>query len=106
MCDWVPQQGSLAIITAMPRAKPTATDTSEPLVITGNEFRKMLGWGTNRFYAAATAGRFRHLVAVNASSPKRIVYVWSAVEAWISQTPPFSLRPSRYFQHHLKKDRT
>jgi predicted DNA-binding transcriptional regulator AlpA len=57
----------------------------EALVITGPEFRHELGWGKDRFYAAAKSGRFAHLVSLNASSPGRIRYVRAKVEAWISE---------------------
>jgi hypothetical protein len=51
------------------------------LVISGRQFRLLLGWGTDRFSAAVRSGRFTHLVAVNVSSGHRIVYVRAKVEA-------------------------
>lgn len=59
---------------------------SDPDVITGPEFRRRLRWGKDRFYAAMHSGRFAHLVALNASSPRRIVFVRAKVDAWIAET--------------------
>lgn len=60
--------------------------TIERDVLTGPEFRKKLGWGKDRFYAAMHSGRFAHLVALNASSQHRTVYVRAKVDAWIAET--------------------
>lgn len=60
--------------------------TAEPQVISGRQFRLMLGWGKDRFSAAVRSGRFDHLVSVNASSRSRTVYVKAKVEQWLSET--------------------
>lgn len=65
-----------------------------PQVITGTQFRQLLGWGKDRFRDAVDAGRFSGLISINASSPARVVYVRAKVEAWIAQAPD-ALRASR-----------
>jgi hypothetical protein len=60
--------------------------------MTGAEFRKQLGWGKDRFFAAVKAGRFRDLISLNASSPRRPVYVRAKVEAFLSESPSLTLR--------------
>lgn len=78
--------------------------TIERDVLTGPEFRRKLGWGKDRFYAAMHSGRFAHLVALNASSLHRTVYVRAKVDAWIAETSRVQAlrlageRPSRDLQ--------
>lgn len=56
------------------------------------EFRRKLGWGKNRFYAAARAGRFDAFIAVNLSTKRSVVYVRAKVDAWIAESPAVALR--------------
>lgn len=72
--------------------------SAEPAVMTGAEFRQKLGWGKQRFYAAARSGRFAHLIAINASSEHRVVYVRAAVDRWIAETS--RVNALRAFQSH------
>lgn len=55
-------------------------------VITGPQFRRKLGWGKDRFYAAVKSGRFQHLISQNVSTPTRVVYVREKVDLWIRET--------------------
>lgn len=57
------------------------------------EFRRKLGWGRDRFYAAKKAGRFDALIAKNLSTDRCVVYVRAKVDAWISESPAVGLRP-------------
>lgn len=82
----------MTIEAVAPRRRKPPT---QPQIITGSEFRRLLGWGKDRFRAAVQSGRFTHLIAVNASSAARVVYVRAKVEAWLSETPVHALRAAQ-----------
>jgi hypothetical protein len=61
-------------------------------ILSGTQFRKLLGWGTDKFAALVQSGRVDHLRSVNLSTARRVVYVRDKVLAWIQETPTLTLR--------------
>lgn len=63
------------------------------LLISAEQFRKLLGLGNRTFTAMKLAGRFDHLRAAHFGSATRTYYVRAAALAWASEQLQLHLRP-------------